>query len=347
MATLISVVMPAYNAEKYLAEAIESVLQQSYKTWELIIVDDCSTDNTWKIIQTFSFKDSRIKPYRLEKNSGSAFIPRKKAIDISNSEWIISLDADDFLNEKYIEELYQRQIETKASIILAQMVVINDDGFLQGKQIPDANFDFSQIVSGFTACGLTLGNWEIGANGALVNKKIYETVWEKYGFSYTGMNADELLTRQLLLNSETIAFKKSSYFYRINPQSITRNFSLKLFDILQTNLLLKNLIIENYSAESIEVQKMKNQEWAGVKYSIFLMEKNKKNISPSILKQIDNSIYDIWKNLDWSFIKLKYHKISFKHHYNSYKRLVQLRIIIRFLKENIKHLFNCFISTSK
>lgn len=337
MTPLISVVMPAYNAEKYIAEAIESVLQQTYKNWELIIVDDCSSDNTWRIIQTLSCKDSRIKSYRLEKNSGSAYIPRKKAIDISNSEWIINLDADDYLNDEYIEELYLRQIETNASIILAQMVFIDEKGFLQSKLIPNDNFDFSQIVSGSKACGLTLERWEIGANGALINKKIYEEAWRKYGFSYTGMNADELLTRQLLLSSVTVAFNKSSYYYRINPQSITRFFSIKSFDILQTNFLLKNLIISNYSAESIEVQKIKNQEWNGVKHSIFLMEKNKKDMSPLILKQIDNSIYNIWKNLDWSFIKSKYYTISFEHHYKSYKRLVRLTIIIKSLKDNIKH----------
>lgn len=335
MSPLISVVMPAYNAEKYIAEAIKSVLQQTYKNWELIIADDCSTDNTWRIIQTFSSKDSRIKPYRLEENSGSAFIPRKKAIDISNSEWIISLDADDYLNEKYIEELYLRHLQTQAPIILSQMVMINENGVLQDQRIPDNKFDFSQVISGSKACSLTLGHWEIGANGALIQKKIFEIVWEKYGFSYTGMNADELLTRQLLLNTKSIAFKKSSYYYRINSQSISRNFSTKLFDILQTNYLLKNLISEYYGAKSIETQKIKKQEWKDIKHCIYLMEKNKNNISFSTLKQIDSNIYTIWKCLDWSLIRLNYYKISFEHHYGLFKKLIQLKLIL----SSIKNLF--------
>ena len=63
----ISVLMPAYNAEEYIAEAIESILNQTFKDYEFIIVDDCSTDNTWQIIKKYIKKDSRIKAHKNEK----------------------------------------------------------------------------------------------------------------------------------------------------------------------------------------------------------------------------------------------------------------------------------------
>lgn len=69
---LVSIIMPAYNAEKYIAEAIESVLKQTYTNWELIITDDKSTDDTEKIIKKYQDQDKRIKLYALSKNQGVA-----------------------------------------------------------------------------------------------------------------------------------------------------------------------------------------------------------------------------------------------------------------------------------
>ena len=69
---LVSVIMPNYNRAKYISEAIESVISQTYPIWELIIIDDCSTDNSVNIIEEYVAKDERIKLIRLPKNSGPA-----------------------------------------------------------------------------------------------------------------------------------------------------------------------------------------------------------------------------------------------------------------------------------
>ena len=69
---LVSIIMPAYNSEKYIGETIESVLAQTYQNWELLIVDDCSTDNTPNIVHSDIAKDSRVKYSRLSQNLGAA-----------------------------------------------------------------------------------------------------------------------------------------------------------------------------------------------------------------------------------------------------------------------------------
>ncbi len=89
---LVSIIMPAYNCEKYIAEAIRSVLAQTYTGWELIIVDDCSTDNTAAIIA--SFDDPRIVYQRNKHNMGAA-LTRNEALRIAKGEYIAFLDADD------------------------------------------------------------------------------------------------------------------------------------------------------------------------------------------------------------------------------------------------------------
>ena len=73
---VVSVLMPVYNADRFLQEAIQSVIDQTFCDWELLIVDDCSTDQSFSIAQQFAKQDNRIRIFQLEKNSGSAQKPR-------------------------------------------------------------------------------------------------------------------------------------------------------------------------------------------------------------------------------------------------------------------------------
>lgn len=89
---LVSIIMPSWNTAKWIGESIESVINQTYKDWELLIVDDCSTDNTDEIVK--SYKDDRIKYLKNETNMGAA-LTRNKALTIAQGEWIAFLDSDD------------------------------------------------------------------------------------------------------------------------------------------------------------------------------------------------------------------------------------------------------------
>ena len=89
---LVSIIMPSYNTAKYIGEAIQSVLNQSYQTWELIIIDDCSTDDTDRVVKTFN--DSRIKYIKNNRNVGAA-TSRNYALKKATGKWIAFLDSDD------------------------------------------------------------------------------------------------------------------------------------------------------------------------------------------------------------------------------------------------------------
>lgn len=97
---LVSIIMPAYNAEKYIKNSIDSVIFQTYKLWELIVVDDCSTDKTTSIV--LSYDDSRIRLLMNEKNSGAA-ISRNKALKAAKGRWIAFLDSDDIWHPEKLE----------------------------------------------------------------------------------------------------------------------------------------------------------------------------------------------------------------------------------------------------
>lgn len=94
MNDLVSILIPTYNTEKFIKETIESVQNQTYINWEMILVDDASTDQTVAIIEKFIQKDNRIKLFKLERNSGNGFA-RNTALEKASGKYIAYLDADD------------------------------------------------------------------------------------------------------------------------------------------------------------------------------------------------------------------------------------------------------------
>lgn len=124
---LISVITPAYNSERFIGETISSVLQQTYTNWEMIIVDDCSTDNTREIVGEYTNSDPRIKLFVLEENSGSA-VARNKAMDEAAGQYIAFLDSDDCWLPKKLEKQLQFMQEKDIAFSYTTYVRILEDG---------------------------------------------------------------------------------------------------------------------------------------------------------------------------------------------------------------------------
>ena len=102
MNDLVSIVMPSYNTERFIKHTIESVLAQSYPNWELIIVDDCSTDNTDAVVTPYLI-DERIRYIKNEINSGAA-VSRNRALKEAKGRWIAFLDSDDLWEPQKLEK---------------------------------------------------------------------------------------------------------------------------------------------------------------------------------------------------------------------------------------------------
>ncbi len=101
---VVSIIIPLYNAQNYIEETIKSVLKQTYKKWELLIIDDCSTDESFILAEKFTKIDNRITVYKLFKNSGGPAAPRNKGISNAQGEYIAFLDADDIWHEQKLEK---------------------------------------------------------------------------------------------------------------------------------------------------------------------------------------------------------------------------------------------------
>lgn len=119
---LVSVVMPAYNAEKYISIAIESILEQTYRNFEFIIIDDCSNDKTFDIIQSFKVKDKRIILIRNNKNIGVTK-SLNKALEEARGKYIVRMDADDWS--------YPERLDTQIKLMEDQPEVVVSGSYIE------------------------------------------------------------------------------------------------------------------------------------------------------------------------------------------------------------------------
>jgi glycosyltransferase involved in cell wall biosynthesis len=121
---LVSVIMPSWNTGKFIAESIKSVIDQTYRDWELIIVDDCSTDNTDEVVN--SFRDKRIKYLKNKKNLGAA-MTRNRALREARGEWIAFLDSDDVWAPEKLEKMIKFMKGSNYSFAYHEYEKIDED----------------------------------------------------------------------------------------------------------------------------------------------------------------------------------------------------------------------------
>ena len=132
MNKLVSIIMPAYNSGRFIEQSIRSVLSQTYTDWELLIVDDCSTDNTTSIVA--SFKDKRIHYQRNTNNMGAA-LTRNEALKIAKGKYIAFLDSDDIWDAEKLERQIAYMQQTGYAFTFTNYRIINEDGSSQGKEL--------------------------------------------------------------------------------------------------------------------------------------------------------------------------------------------------------------------
>ena len=124
---LVSVIIPVYNGGKYLERTLNSVLNQNFKDYEVICINDVSKDNSLEILEDFAKKDSRIKVIDNEKNMGAA-LARNVGIDIADGEYIYFLDADDYIDEKYLECMVEKIEQENCEIVLNMSIQSESNG---------------------------------------------------------------------------------------------------------------------------------------------------------------------------------------------------------------------------
>lgn len=124
----ISIIITAYNVDKFIERAVKSVLSQTYKNIEVVIVEDCSTDNTKDIIEQLANEDDRVKIVYHEENKGAGW-GRRDGIEASTGDYFITVDGDDWLDETFIESLVKKAEETDADVVSGGITANKAEGY--------------------------------------------------------------------------------------------------------------------------------------------------------------------------------------------------------------------------
>lgn len=241
----ISVVMPAFNASKYIAEAIQSIQAQSFADWELVIVDDYSSDNTVELVKAMQADDARIVLIERSENSGGCRIPRLEAVQAARGEWICDVDSDDTIAPDVFEKLLQRQEQTGADMVLGRITICDANLNPGTTTLPKMDFAMEQICKGLDVVKYTLNGWKISLTGGIT----HSSIWRKHlsGTDMGGFNggfSDEIDRRKILVLAHTVAWTDAAYYYRQIPTSIVHNLSAKSFGSIRNSINLLNFIRE-------------------------------------------------------------------------------------------------------
>lgn len=148
MNDLISIIVPIYNAEKYLQRCIGSIISQTYSNIEIILIDDGSIDNSPKICDDYSKKDLRIKV--IHKSNDGVSVARNIGIELAQGKYITFIDSDDYIEKNHIEVLYKLCIECDSDISICGVI----DKFLNGKIVKTSKY--KKCVNGKDAINLML-----------------------------------------------------------------------------------------------------------------------------------------------------------------------------------------------
>ncbi|MBR4903899.1 MAG: glycosyltransferase family 2 protein [Selenomonadaceae bacterium] len=247
----VTVILPMYNAQRYIKSCVMSVLNQTFRDFELICVDDCSTDETLRIVVELAQKDSRIKVVRLAKNSGGASEPRNTGIRLSRGKYIGFLDADDMYTPTALEEMVIAGEKFQADVVHTEQVYFPENQTID--VTPETKFTtFSKEKGGFCKeAFLETDNlaervqmFYKGRFFGWVHNKLYrrDYIMEK------NIHFDKLLTSEDIIfyfqvvctAPRIVRVPNIIYIYRHNPNSITR----KMVSIEESLHALTHLMIE-------------------------------------------------------------------------------------------------------
>lgn len=301
----ISLIMAAYNAEQYIKDAICSVLDQTYKNWELIIVDDGSSDRTAEIIDDFSKKDVRIQVIH-QKNSGTAASARNTALKYITGDYVHMLDADDMIENDLLENYYHKLSKGKFDILIPNCRLFRNNDINDAvweKKAPGN--DYNLCITGETGFELSL-DWTI--HGIfLIKAEIILNM--KYDSKL--INGDEFTTRKLLYNASQIGFVNSYYYYRENDNSTTRKNAnmYRMFECLLTDINIYNYSISKKMPQTLKnkcISKIVKSFWGYSRlYSKLQKEKVVGNEQERALQILQKTYYTLTKEM-WKEVEFKY-----------------------------------------
>jgi len=281
---LISVIVPIYNNEIYLRECLDSVLAQTFTNWEAILIDDGSTDNTGKIVDEYSEKDSRF--VAIHKQNGGVLSARKAGLENSRGEFIANIDHDDTYHPQFLEKMHLKITETNADFVWCKNQLDNDP-FDINYHVTDYKWDEDKSKN--VEIMLTPGQ---GVSWITWDKLIKREIYAKVRFPNVNLIFAEDPTQmlQVAYNSNSAAFISEKLYLHKKGGASTRTKPIFVVNaVVCIDDILKNLFngvvpdnIKNAFSSTI---------CGRIAYNYFLLDKSdrekfKDKLKPFLLESI-------------------------------------------------------------
>jgi glycosyltransferase involved in cell wall biosynthesis len=238
--SLISVMIPVHNGERYLARTLDAVLAQTDRHFELICIDDCSSDASATLLRSYAERDTRVRVLTTPANLGSAPRALNHALPHMRGAYFVYASQDDLFSTDWLAAMRARALQTSADAVIPDVVLHNEGAPAQDRTLAGVRGDRSVVLDGREACRLSL-DWTIPGN-ALWSARLVR----RLGFEEFAINADEFSVRRFFLACRSVAFSTGTFYYRQdNPEAVTRRLNGSTFDWPYTQLRLSRLLQEN------------------------------------------------------------------------------------------------------
>jgi teichuronic acid biosynthesis glycosyltransferase TuaG len=221
MHTKVDIILPSYNKDIYLEESINSIIQQKFNNWKLIIIDNCSTDNSREIIRKYSGNE-KISTFFLKKNMGVSF-SRNLGVRLSDSKYISFIDADDIWNNSKLQNQIEFMEKNNYNFTYTDYTPFFDKKIRIFKKeiITPSSFDYKKF----------LYNSSIGTSSMILSRKIIGVI----KFPKVKTLEDFSFKCEILKKNNAIKFNENNTFYRITKNSLTSNKLKNLYWLWHIN----------------------------------------------------------------------------------------------------------------
>lgn len=228
----ISIIVPIYNTHQYLDRCIRSIIDQSFKNYELILVDDGSEDGCEEIYKKYKKLDDRIKI--IKKVNGGLSSARNAGLNVAKGNYIGFVDSDDWINRSMYEQLYRLAVQNDADIVECEFKKMQNDINSMEKDDFQKNEEI-KVINNIEALNYLVTLGENHVKMVVSWNKLYKkNLFDKIRFPVGRIHEDEFTTYKLLYKSKRIVLvNKKLYYYRQNPDGIMkRKFNVRRLDYL-------------------------------------------------------------------------------------------------------------------
>lgn len=317
----ISIIVPIYNAEKYLRRCVDSILAQTFKDFEVLLIDDGSTDNSFSICEEYVKKDGHVRIFH-NQNSGVS-VTRQFGIDNSCGEYTIHIDSDDWVEPDMLESLYNRAQETNADMVICDYFKTFSDNEVYVEQKPKS-LNQKEIIRQLLTGSLHGGTWN-----KLIRRSCY--LDNNINFSPNIIFCEDLLVMISLLNSNISVYYLHKAYYHYdqysNNHSLARsNYLERYLSRIKVVKAIESIIkVDDYKKELFHLK-------TTIKDDVFFCKLFDKDTFPHLFPEINNAYVNSFKFPKTKSIMKNCICLALKGHYNMAQTIFSFYLRLRGIK---------------